>query len=52
MREGAENHTDRIMGAAQDAVSEEAAMLLKDRTGLKMEAEVGRCRKKKNGLGG
>ena len=24
----------------------EAAMLVKDRTGLKVEAEVGRCRKK------
>ena len=40
------------MGATQDAVSEEAAMLVKDRRGLKVEAEVGRCRKKKNSLGG
>ena len=27
-------------------MSEEAAMLVKERTGLKVEAEVGRCRKK------
>ena len=43
---GGRTHTDRLAGAAQDAVSEEAAMLVKDRTGLKVEAEVGRCRKK------
>ena len=34
------------MGAAQGAVPEEAATLVKDRTGIKLEAEVGRCRKK------
>ena len=34
------------MGAAQYAVSEEAAMLVKDTTGLKVEAELGRCRNK------
>ena len=27
-------------------MSEEAAMLVKERTGLKVEAEVGQCRKK------
>ena len=43
---GDRTQTDRITGAAQDAVLEEAAMLVKDRTGLKVEAEVGRCRKK------
>ena len=34
------------MGAALDAVLEEAAMLVKYRTGLKVEAEVGWCRNK------
>ena len=43
---GGRTQTDRITGAAQDAVLEEAAMSVKDRTGLKVEAEVGRCRKK------
>ena len=43
---GGRTQTDRLMGAAQDAVSEEAAMLVKDRTRLKVEAEVVRCRKK------
>ena len=28
---------------AQDTVSEEAAMLMKNSTGLKVKAEVGRC---------
>ena len=37
----------RLTGAAQGAVSEEAATLVKDRTGLTVETEVGRCRKKK-----
>ena len=36
---------------AQDAVSEEAAMLVKDRTGLIVEAEVGRCIKKTSDWG-
>ena len=44
---GGRTQTARLTGAAQDAVSEEAAMLVKDRTGLKVEAEIGRCRKKK-----
>ena len=44
---GGGTQTDRLTGAAQDAVLEDAAMLVKDRTGLKVEAEVGRCRKKK-----
>ena len=39
-------HTDSLMGAAQDEASEEAATLVKDRTGLTAEAEVGRHRKK------
>ena len=43
---GGRTETDRLTGAAQDAVSEEDAMLVKDRTGLKVEAEVGQCRKK------
>ena len=43
---GGRTKTDRLTGAAQDAVSEEAALLVKDRTGLKVEAEVGWCRKK------
>ena len=43
---GGRTQTDRLTVAAQDAVSEEAAMLVKDSTGLKVEAEVGRCRKK------
>ena len=49
---GGRTKTDRFTGAAQDAVSEEAAMLVKDRTGLKLEAEVGRCIKKKKLIGG
>ena len=44
--QGGRSHTYRLTGAAQDAVSEEAVMLVKDRTGLKVEGEVGRCRKK------
>ena len=43
---GGRTQTDRLTGAAQDAVTEEAAKLVKDRTRLKVEAEVGRCRKK------
>ena len=43
---GGRTQTDRLTGAAQDAVSEEADMLVKDRTGLKLGAEVGWCRKK------
>ena len=35
----------------QDAVSEEAAILVKDKTVLKVEAQVGRCRKKTSGWG-
>ena len=46
MREGGITQTDMIIGAEQGAVSEEAAMFVKDRTGLKVEAEVGWCRKK------
>ena len=33
---------DRLTGAAQDAVSEEAVLLVGNRTGLTAEAEVGR----------
>ena len=42
------------MGATYDAVLEEAATLVKDRTGPTVEAEVGRRRKKKliRGMGG
>ena len=43
---GGRTHTDRLTGATQDAVSEEAAMLVKDRRGLKVEAQEGWCRKK------
>ena len=43
---GGRTHTDRLTGPAQDAVSDEAATLVKDRTGLKVEAEVGWCRKR------
>ena len=43
---GGRTQTDRLTGAAQDAVSEEAATLVKGRTGVKVEAEVGICRKK------
>ena len=32
-------------------MSEEAAMLVKDRRGLKVEAQVGRCRKKTSDWG-
>ena len=48
---GGRTHTDRLTGAAQDAVSEEAATLVKYRTGLKVELEVGRSRKKTMELG-
>ena len=43
---GGRTQTDKLTGAAQGAVSEEAAKLAKDRVGLKVEAEVGQCRKK------
>ena len=43
---GGRTHTDRRTGATQDAVSEEAAVLVKDRRGLKVEAQVSRCRNK------
>ena len=36
--QGGRNQTDRLTGAAQDAVSEEVTMLVKDRTGLKVES--------------
>ena len=48
---GGRTHTDRRTGATQDAVSEEAAMLVKDRRGLKVEAQVGRCRNKTSDWG-
>ena len=48
---GGRTHTDRLTGATQDALSEEAAMLVKDRRGIKAEAQVGRCRKKTNNWG-
>ena len=35
---GGRTQTDRLTGAAQDVVSEKAATLVKDRTGLKVEA--------------
>ena len=35
---GGRTQIDRLTGAAKDAVSEEAATLVKDRTGLKVEA--------------
>ena len=44
---GGRTQTDRLTGVAQDTVLEEVAILVKDRTGLKVEAEVGRYRKKK-----
>ena len=43
---GVRTQTDMIMGAAQDAVPEEAATLVGEMTGLIEEAEVGRHRKK------
>ena len=43
---GGRTQTDRIAGAAQDAVLEEASMLVGDRTGLTAEAELGRRRNK------
>ena len=43
---GGRTQTYRLTGATQDVVSEEAAMLVKDRRGLKVEAQEGRCRKK------
>ena len=45
---GGRTQTDRLTAAAQDTVLEEATMLVKDKTGLTVEAEVGRRRKKKN----
>ena len=44
-REG-RTQTDRLTGVAQDTFLEEAFMLVKDRTGLKVETKVGWCRKK------
>ena len=41
---GGRTQIDRLTGTTQDAVSEEAAMLVTDRRGLKVEAQVGRCR--------
>ena len=43
---GSRIQTDRLTGAAQDALSEESATLVKDSTGLTVEAEVSRRRKK------
>ena len=43
---GKKNQTDRLTGAAQDAVLEEASMLAKYWIGLTVEAEVGWRRKK------
>ena len=48
---GGRTQTYRLTGAAQDVVSEESATLVKDRTGLRVEAEVGQRRKKKIELG-
>ena len=45
---GGRTQTDRRTQATQDTVSEEAIMLVKDRRVLKVEAQVGRCRKKKS----
>ena len=44
--QGVRTHTERLTVAAQDALLEEAATLVKDRTGLTVEAEVGRRRKR------
>ena len=43
---GGRTHKDRLTGAAQDVVSEEADTLVKYRMGLTAEAEVGWQRKK------
>ena len=40
--QGGRTQTDRLTGEAQDVVLEEAAPLVKDRTGLTVEVEVGR----------
>ena len=48
---GGRTQTDRLTGVTQDAVSEVAAMLVKDRRVLKVEAQVGRCRKKTSNWG-
>ena len=45
--QGGRTHTYRLMGSAQDAVLEEAATLVKDRTLLTAEAKIGRRRKKR-----
>ena len=45
--QGGRTQTDRLTGAAQDSVLEEAPMLVKDRKGLIAVAEVGRLRNKK-----
>ena len=44
--QGGITQTERLTGAEQDAVSEEAATLVKDTTGLTVESEVGRRIKK------
>ena len=44
--QGGRTQTDRLTGVAQDTVLEEVAILVKDRTGLKLEAQIGQCRKK------
>ena len=50
---GGRIQTYRIMGVAQKAVSEEATTLMKDKTGLTVDAEVGRRLKKLiRGMGG
>ena len=41
---GGRTQTERLIGAAQDVVLEEATTLVKDRTGLTVEVEVGRRR--------
>ena len=45
--QGRRTQTDRIMGTEQDEVLEESAMLVKYRTGLTVEVEVGRRRKER-----
>ena len=49
---GGRTQADKLTGAAQDAVSKEAATLVGESTGLKVEAEVGRRKKKTWGDGG
>ena len=45
MEKSVRTRTDKLTGAAQDAVLEEAVTLVGDKTGLTSEAEVGRSRK-------